>query len=626
MLNERSVFIAPRRAIGTTIRTTIRSTVLAALVAAGAAVPAALHAQGGFPTQPPTPRATQVPVAGALAALGSPPNPKVAIHWDRFYDYSGLTEISRRLAAAHPDRIKLASIGKSTQGREMWVLTVTNFDVGDADKKPAMYIDGNIHSNEIQGSEFSLYTAWYLAEMADRVPAVDSLLDSYTLYIVPTINPDGREHYFHRANTASSPRTGLAPRDNDGDGRIDEDGLNDLNGDGHITQMRRKNVNGRFRVSPEDSRLLIPVLPGEQGEYDLLGQEGYDNDGDGFVNEDAVGGYDPNRNWPWRWAPQYVQGGADRYPGSLIETRNVMDFVLARPNIAGAQSYHNSGGMLLRGPGVPQDEYRPADVRVFDQLGRVGEEILPGYRYMIVWRDLYTVWGGELDWFYGARGILTFSNELWTSFLYFYAQPQGGGGGFGGGDPANRRYQTTESRFNTLLLMGEAMVEWEEVQHPQYGTVEVGGMKKNFGRVEPGFMLQSDAHRNMMFTLFQTSQMPLVQVDSVTSRSLGGGLTEVTAVVKNLKLAPTHTQQDVENKISRPNHITLTGGRVIAGFVVDNPLNGDATEQKREPATIKVDNIPGNSLVRVRWIVQGGGPFTVTADSPKGGTSVLRSR
>ncbi len=582
-----------------------------------------VSAAQGFPTQPPVARATQAPVAGALAALGSPPNPKVAVSWDRFYDYSGLVEISRRLAAAHPNRVKLGTIGKSTQGREMILLTVTNFDTGDADKKPAMYIDGNIHSNEIQGSEFSLYTAWYLAEMADRVPAVDSLLDHYTLYIVPTINPDAREHYFHRPNTASSPRTGLAPRDNDGDGRVDEDNLDDLNGDGHITQMRRRNVNGRFRVSPEDPRLLIPILPGEQGEYDLLGQEGFDNDGDGQVNEDSDGGYDPNRNWPWRWAAQYVQGGADRYPGSLIETRNIMDFVIAHPNIAGAQSYHNSGGMLLRGPGVPQDEYRPQDVQVFDQIGRIGEEILPGYRYMIVWKDLYTVWGGELDWFYGARGVLTFSNELWTSFLYFYKAEEGGGGGFG--DPRNRRYQTTESRFNRLLLMGEAMVEWTEVDHPQYGKVEVGGMKKNFGRVEPGFMLQSDAHRNMMFTLFQTSQMPLVAVDSVTTKSLGGGLTEVTAVVVNRRIAPTHTQQDVENRISRPNHITLTGGRVVAGFVIDNPVSGDATEQEREPATIKVANIPGQGIVRMKWIVSGSGPFTVTADSEKGGVSSMRS-
>lgn len=170
------------------------------------------------------------------------------------------------------------------------------------------------------------------------------------------------------------------------------------------------------------------------------------------------------------------------------------------------------------------------------------------------------------------------------------------------------------------------MVEWQEIDHPQYGRIEIGGMKKNFGRVEPGFMLQSDAHRNMMFTLFQTSQMPLVEMDSVTTRSLGGGLTEVTAVVVNRRIAPTHTQQDVENHISPPNRISLAGGRVVAGFVIDNPLSGDATEQKRDPATINVDNIPGQGIVRVRWIVQGGGPFTVSAVSQKGGTSVMRSR
>jgi hypothetical protein len=120
--------------------------------------------------------------------------------------------------------------------------------------------------------------------------------------------------------------------------------------------------------------------------------------------------------------------------------------------------------------------------------------------------------------------------------------------------------------------------------------------------------------------------MPRVEVDSVTTRSLGGGLTEVTAVIVNRRIAPTHTQQDVENNISRPNHITVTGGRVIAGFVVDNPLTGDGTEQKREPGTIKIDNIPGQGIVRVKWIVQGNGPFTVTADSPKGGSSSRRSR
>lgn len=558
-------------------------------------------------------RATQPPVPGTLAALGAPPDPKVAVSWDRYYDHAQIGEIGRRLAAAHPDYVKFSSIGKSYEGRDLWLLTVTNFKVGDPDKKPAMYIDGNIHSNEVQGGEFSLYTAWYLAEMAGRVDQIDSLLATRTLYIVPTINPDARDHFLKQPNTASSPRTGLVPRDNDGDGRVDEDGYDDLDGDGHITQMRRRNPNGQWKESPVDPRIMMRVQPGEKGDWDVLGLEGIDNDGDGLVNEDAVGGYDPNRNWPWRWQPQYVQGGADWWPTSLPETRAVMDFVFAHENIAGAQSYHNSGGMLLRGPGVPQDEYRPQDVAVFDVIGKVGEQVLPGYRYMVVWKDLYTVWGGELDWFYGARGVLTFTNELFTPFLYFYSA-----------NNQEREGDNTQARFDRLLLFGEAFVPWKKFNHPQYGEIEIGGWKKNFGRMEPGFLLQSDAHRNMMFTLFQTRELPEVQVDSIAVRQVNG-VTEVTATILNRRLAPTHTQQDIENRITRPDYVTLEGGNVLAGFIVTNVLNGDSREQVRNPARMEVSNVPGNSTVTVRWLVQGNGPFTITVDSQKGGVHSKRS-
>ncbi|MEO8478859.1 MAG: M14 family metallopeptidase, partial [Gemmatimonadota bacterium] len=315
---------------------------------------------------------------GNLAAGGSPKAPKVQIMWDRFYDHAAIGEIGRRLQAAHPNTCRLSSIGKSHENREMWLITVTNFDVGDPDTKPAMYIDGNIHSNEVQGTEFAMYTAWYLCEMRGQNAWVDSLLATRTLYIVPTINPDGREDFIHKPNNASSPRTGAVPRDSDGDGIADEDTYDDLDGDGSITQMRRRSKYGTMIQSPEEPRLMIRAPAGTQGEWEMLGSEGIDNDGDGLINEDGIGGYDPNRNWPWRWQPQYVQGGADFYPTSLPETQAVVDFVTAHPNIAGAQSFHNNGGMILRGPGSPQDEYRPQDVRVFDELGKVGERILPG--------------------------------------------------------------------------------------------------------------------------------------------------------------------------------------------------------------------------------------------------------
>ena len=84
----------------------------------------------------------------------------------------------------------------------------------------------------------------------------------------------------------------------------------------------------------------------------LLGFEGIDNDGDGLVNEDPPGGYDLNRNWPADWQPNYVQNGSRDYPFQLPETRAVANFLLAQPNVAGVQSFHNAGGMILRGPGA----------------------------------------------------------------------------------------------------------------------------------------------------------------------------------------------------------------------------------------------------------------------------------
>ena len=85
--------------------------------------------------------------------------------------------------------------------------------------------------------------------------------DEVVVLVVPTINPDGRAAFIDSPNTPSSPRSGVAPRDDDGDGLFDEDDLDDLNGDGHITMMRRRDPNGRWLVSREDPRLMIRARP-----------------------------------------------------------------------------------------------------------------------------------------------------------------------------------------------------------------------------------------------------------------------------------------------------------------------------------------------------------------------------
>jgi hypothetical protein len=541
-------------------------------------------------------------------AAGTPENPKVSITWNRYYNHAGITEICKKLAAAHPDLIKVGSIGKSFQGREMWVLTVTDFKKGKPEEKPGFYIDGNIHSNEIQGSEMALYTAWYLAESFKDVAFVQELLADKVFYIVPTINPDARDHYMKEPNTTGSPRSGVIPVDNDRDGVVNEDGFDDLDKNGHITQMIRKSSTGRFKKDPNDPRRLVPAKVDELGEYEQLGSEGLDNDGDGRVNEDGTGFYDPNRDWAWKWQPNYIQNGAYKYPFSIPENRNVRDFVLAHPNIAGAQSFHNSGGMLLRGPGSEEDvaTYNADDVRIYDAIGKKGELLIPGYRYLVVYKDLYTAWGGELDWFYGGRGVYTFSNELFNSYMYFQ-KPEADG----------QQYD-----FDKSLLFSDAIVPWKEYDHPQYGKIEVGGVKKNFGRADPGFLLESDAHRNMSFCIYHAYHMPKLVVESVAEKNLGGGLIEITAEIANQRMMPTHSSQDLKFKIERPDYISIEGVKVIAGMQVENADLNITREQKTNPARIEVESIPGLGSVTVRWIVSGSGNYTIKVDSKKGGVAV----
>ena len=148
-------------------------------------------------------------------AVGSPANPKVPMRWNHYNDYGMITKFCQDLAKAYPEYVKLESMGKSFQGRDMWVLVITDAKTGKADRKPGFYIDGNIHSNELQGSEIAMYTAWYLVETAADQPHIKELLQDKVFYIAPTTNPDAREDFIRNPNNPNSPRSGMMPMDDD---------------------------------------------------------------------------------------------------------------------------------------------------------------------------------------------------------------------------------------------------------------------------------------------------------------------------------------------------------------------------------------------------------------------------
>ena len=551
--------------------------------------------------------------------VGRPVDPQVPAAWDFYRDYAAQTKLMQDLVAAHPDICRLESLGKSWQGREMWLMTITNFSTGEESAKPAFWLDGAIHANEIQASDVALYTIWYLVEGYGQMDYIHELVDNQVFYILPMMSPDSRDIHLHEASNTHGPRTGQRPVDNDRDGLFDEDDDDDIDGDGNIVSMRVKDPNGRYKEDDKYPWLMVRAEADEVGGYTMLGEEGIDNDGDGQVNEDGAGGYDPNRDWGYDWQPGHVQGGAFRYPFSLQENRAVADFAVAHPNIGGAQSFHNAGGMILSGPGAEENTYSREDRQVYDLIGHKGEEMLPGYKYMITWSDLYTVHGGELDWWYNCLGALCYTNEMWTSFNFFRTENDGSWQGS----------REDQARFNDQLLFGEAFVDWHEVDHPDFGKVEVGGYKKSFGRQPPSFMIEEELHRNMVFALYHASQLPRIRVDSVSVKELASGLTEVTATIVNDRLIPTRMDVSRQQMLVRPDLVSISGGsgmKVLTAMQDDDMFLRRPREQKHDPGTVEVRGVSISAPVYVRWIVRGSGPFTVTADSVKGGQSSASSQ
>jgi len=487
----------------------------------------------------------------------SDPQFKVKIDFNRWHDVHELYDDMRKLEKAFPDFLTMESIGKSYKGLDIMLMKINNPATGMEMSKAAMYIEANIHGNEIQGGEVCLYTIWYLMENYGRLEGITKLVDERVFYIVPTVNPDGRQFYMEGDGGGS--RTGHVPVDSDNDGLYDEDPSNDLNGNGVIEQIRKYVPGeGNYRISLEDPRIMEPVAFGETGDYVMLGSEGIDDDKDGRVNEDGPGGYDPNRNWATNWQPNYIQGGAMDYPFQLPETRAVSDFLVAHPNIAGLQSYHNSGGMILRGPSAESTgAYPRSDISFYDELGKNGARILPFYRYIVIWSGLYTVYGGSIDWSNDGLGIPSFSNELWSGRQYFtsteLAEEQQ--------DP-NSPINRSMSRyfFDDHLEFGDQFIDWQKFDHPEYGEVEMGGRwKKTLGRLPPRFMNEELCHRNSAFTLYQAEEMPKMEIGETVVKKISGDVYRVWIDLTNPKVTPTITARAADNNVVRPDLITLKG-------------------------------------------------------------------
>jgi len=552
-----------------------------------------------------------------------PPMPSLSLAHDRYYDFDEMTLHLRALAERYPHLMKLEGLGRSHQGREVWLVTIHNPDTGIDLDKPAYYIDAQIHAEEHATSSVALYAADYLLERYGHDPQVTRLVDTMTFYIFPRLNPDGAEICLK------------TPHRWCGNGRYgpgaDEvtHGLYqwDVNGDGHILQMRRRDPNGEWKISARDPRVLIQRGPDEYGgEYYRLYPEGLIPDFDG-VEPDLEPPRDGNlnRNFPANWSPD--EYGAGEYPGSEPESRALIDFILGHPNICGMNAFHTHGGVILRPSSTRYDaQMSPADINLFMDLGKVGTA-LTGYPVISIYEEFTpdkskARHGSLTDWAYEQMGIPIFATELWdieraagmTKTAWYGIRPR-----------------DEEEQIQLLswidLNVGEAGYRpWESFDHPQLGQVEIGGVVDVWTfRNPPGNLLEDICHRNTLFCLAHASVSPKLELRQVSVVPEAEGLYRVRCVVGNTGYLPTNlTQVAIDKKVAVPVNVRLdtSAGQVFGPAQQD--LGHLAGRNGRKAPWSPWGPQWQRTSRGAEWVVQApaGTALTLTAQSDKAGTVV----
>jgi len=388
--------------------------------------------------------------------------------------------------------------------------------------------------------------------------------------------------------------------------------------------MRKRDTFGKYKADPEEPRLMIPIKPGEKGEWSILGYEGIDNDEDGRYNEDTEGYVDGNRNWGYNWKPAHIQSGAGSYPFESKTTTAVADFISKKNNICIAWAFHNNGGMFLRGPSTKsQGEYPSEDVKVYNYLGEQAERITPGYRYMVSWKDLYPTQGDFLEWMCMTYGAYGFVGELFVTESESFksiketnenktARPSGD----------NRLEQQKERlKFNDHLAQGELFKEWKPFKHPVYGDIEIGGWVKMSSRLPTPFMLKDLVHRNASTVIFSAKNTPEISMDIFDIQKSAGDLFKVRVRLTNSKAIPSMSRYAVQKQLYPQDQLSLTGSniKVIAGGKITDLYNNEVEYKEYKPE-IHFTYVPGFDKIEYEFLVSGSGKAKISLKTKWCGT------
>jgi murein tripeptide amidase MpaA len=490
------------------------------------------------------------------------------VQFERFYSYEELERTLATWASEFPALCQVESIGRSYEGREIPLVTVTNLASGPAKEKPAVIVHAQIHAAEFTGTTAALNLLDRLLHGYRDDERVTHALDTRAFYVVPRVNPDGPEAVladgrWRRSSVRRYPRA------------EPEDGLHreDVDGDGRVLVMRIPDPNGPWKPHPDDARLLIARNPDDfQGDFYRVLPEGTIVNWDGVTIPIAqpLEGLDLNRNWPADWAPEGDQQGAGPYPGSEPETRALIQAIVDRPNITGYLGYHTFSGVHLRPYSARSDDDFPTpDLRAYKLVGEEATR-LTGYPAISIFHDFkyhpkQVIKGGDIDWVYDFLGVFAWVTEFWS--------PQRTAGLSDYHAIEWIRDHSPEDELALLTLadeLGEGYVDWYPFEHPQLGPVELGGWDLvRFWFNPPLSRLEEELRPHADFALFLALASPRLEIRSFESTPAGEGAYRLRLVLENSGWLPTHVaEKALERKAVRPIEAELElppGARVVSG-------------------------------------------------------------
>ena len=531
------------------------------------------------------------------------------VAFDHFYGYDELTETLRAWAEEAPRLCALESIGKSYEGRHIWLVTVTNAGTGAHADKPGFLIEANIHALEVTGCTAALHLIHRLLTRHGHDDQVTRVVDTRVFYVIPRLNPDGAERGLQeRRFIRSSVRP--YPRDEPEDGLKVED----LDGDGRVLDMRVEDPNGAWRAHPEEKSLLIrrdPVDGPDDGPFYRLLAEGRLQNYDGVQIKVPwpVEGLDLNRNFPAEWAPEHEQRGAGPYPTSEPEVRAMVEAVTERPNITGHIAYHTFSGVHLRPyAGRPDDDFPTNDLRAYQIIGARGTE-LTGYPAVSVFHDFkydpkQTIKGGAHDWMYDHLGLFSWTTEFWSP------QRQAGLSDYHFTDWI--REHPVEDDVTLLRWAKQnypaAYVDWYEFDHPELGKVELGGWDIiNYWFNVPFDRLEQEVAPHSDWAVFHALISPLLELRSLDVDRLGESSFLVRLVVQNSGWLPTNVSEkalerkavrDLEVELELPDRARLVGGEVKTEV---GQLKGRV---EKRSTTWWANDESTTDLAKLEWVIE----------------------